>query len=100
MRPCETNECREPERSEVAREISDALESIFWKIRSIEGIENQNNALLGIFKYLGTVTDLVECGTKLAEIKMKIAQKKDAAETEEEKKESEVLKSTLEELYA
>ena len=98
--PCCEEDVKKQESSQVVREVTDMLESVFRKIRWLDGIAVQEENILKLFKYLGTVTDLVACGTKLATLKMLIAQKKDAAETEEEKQEDMVIQQAIDTIYS
>lgn len=84
---CDGPQCEENkfEESALIVAVIESLDDLLRKIRRIESKEMRWGALLALFKYLWTVTDLESCGIKLAEISIKIAKKKDEMEEIEDK---------------
>lgn len=82
-----------PERSAAVRIISDMVRELMRKICDIDGIERQQELMLKLFKFLGSVTSLEDAAQKLTALAISA----DKKESEEEKSEEE--STGLEDLY-
>lgn len=90
-------EVKKPERSAAVGIVTEMVRDIFRKICDVDWIEKQQNMLMKLFKFLGSIKTLDECAQKLTALALS-ADKKEAEE--EAKDEAEMtMTQGLESLY-